>query len=94
VAVEPDTASGETTGSGKAAAKSKTASGETTAAESFSEALTRERLENALMPVQVYGHKFWRIFCPAFSEWTAQAPCAIDIMCALLSRTEAWTVFD
>ena len=92
--VEPDTASSETTGSGKAAAKSKPASGETTAAESFSEAFTRERLENLLMPVQIYGHKLWRILRPHFSEWTAQAPCAIDIMCALLSRTEAWTVFD
>jgi len=88
------TASGETTGSGKVAAESNTASSETTAAESFSEALTRERLENVLMPVQVYGHKLWRILCPDFSEWIAQAPCAIDIMCALLSRTGAWTVFD
>ena len=93
-AAESNTDDVEPTGSGKAAAESNTAVGETTAAESFSEALTRERLEEALKPVQVYGHKLWKILGPQFSEWTAQAPCAIDIMCALLSKTEAWTVFD
>ena len=46
------------------------------------------------MPVQVYRQKLWANSRAYFSEWIAQAPCAIEIMCASLSKTKAWTVFD
>ena len=91
-AAESDTASGETTvktttGSGTAVAESDTASGETTgsaqaAAKSFSGALTKEHLEDLLMPPQLYRHKLWACLRTQFVDWDAQAACAIEIMCA------------
>ena len=68
-----NTASGETTGSGKAAAESNTASGETgsaqAAAESCSGALAKEHLEEALMPAHLYGHKLWVNHRTHFVDW-------------------------
>ena len=98
-AAESNIASGETTGSAQAVAESSTASGETTgsaqaAAESFSGALTKEHLEDALMPAQLYSHKLWANLRTHFADWGEQARCAIQIMCALLSITKAWTVLD
>ena len=83
------TASGETTGSAQAAAEADAASGET-----IDTALTKEHLEEALMPTQLYGHKLWATFGKEFADWDARARCALQVMCAVLGNTKAWTVFD
>ena len=114
-AAESNTALGETTDSGNAAAESNPASAKTadsaqaavesnaasvetgsaeTASESFSGALTKEDLEEALMPSYLHAHKLWANLQPHFAEWDAQAALAIKVMCALLSTTKAWTVLD
>ena len=88
-AVESNAASRETTGSAQAAAESNAASGET-----IDTALTKEHLEEALMPTQLYGHKLWATLGKEFADWDARARCAIQVMCAVLGNTKAWTVFD
>ena len=85
------------TASGETAVKT-TASGETgsdqAAAEAFSGALTKEDLEEAFMPAQIYKHKLWKNLSPNFADWNEQSLSAIEVLCALLSKTKAWTVFD
>ena len=100
------TASGETAGSGKAAAESNSVPGEmagsaqaavesnAASGETTDTALTKEHLEEALMPTRLYEHKLWATLRKEFAEWDAQAPSAIQIMCAVLGDTKAWTVFD
>ena len=85
------TASGETTV--KTTASGEIGSGQA-AAEAFSGALTKEDLEEAFMPAQIYKHKLWKNLSPHFADWNEQSLSAIQVLCALLSKTKAWTVFD
>ena len=46
------------------------------------------------MPAQIYKHKLWKNLSPNFADWNERSLSAIEVLCALLSKTKAWTVFD
>ena len=84
-----DAASSEPSGSGNAGAEENAASGEGVLA-----GLTEANLEEALMPPQLYKHNLWEKLRTEFADWEAQGHAAIQVMCALLSKTKAWTLHD
>ena len=82
-------ASSEATGSDNAAVEANAASGEPDTS-----AVTKEYLEEALMPAQLYEHGLWESLRMDFTEWEAQVQTAVKVMCALLSKTKAWTLIE
>ena len=60
-------------------------------------ALTKEMLENLLVPHALVHHENWEAICAgsgALKRFDISGTLMADIMCALLSSTKAWTVFD
>ena len=58
------------------------------------EGLTKAALEDKSMPEQLCKHVCWAVLGKPFHFWEEVAALIVRVMCALLSKSKAWTVFD